>query len=215
MSRYRLLTIIVVLLVFLEGCTQAETSTPAEASKDKVLLILQEQSEDMEFMLKNEVGVMVNNLEKAGFDVVFASPSGKPVVGGATTLTPDLKLADVKVDDYLGLILPCMAVDLELRRDPDAIRVVKEAAAIGKPIAAQLGGILTLSDAGILDGKQFAMLSEASSLVPNGIYKGEGVVQDGNIITSGICPLMAKMGEGKDGTLELTQKFIDALKSTS
>ena len=37
-----------------------------------------------------------------------------------------------------------------------------------------------------------------------GIYSGRGVVQDGNIMTSGTCPMMAKMTGYKDGTAELT-----------
>lgn len=207
MSRYRLVVLIVILLVVLVGCTTAK-------NKNQVLLILQENSADMEFMLKNEVGVMVDMLEKAGYDVVYASPSGEPIVAGDTTITPDLKLADVKVDDYAGFILPCMAVDVEQPRNPDAIRIIKEAAALGKPIAAQLGGILTLSDAGILEGKQFAIFNALASTISNGKYMGEGVVQDGNIITSGICPYMEQMGAGKDGTPELTQKLIDTLNSS-
>ena len=65
-------------------------------------------------MLTKEVGVMVSMLEKAGYKVVVASASGQPITGGATTLKPDLKLADVKVDDYAGFMFPCMAVDMEL-----------------------------------------------------------------------------------------------------
>ena len=63
-------------------------------------------------MLTKEVGVMVDMLEKAGYKVVVASASGQPITGGATTLKPDLKLADVNVDDYAGIVLPCMAVPL-------------------------------------------------------------------------------------------------------
>lgn len=204
--------LILIALLAIAGCQLAPPEQPATVPK--VLLILQEQSVDMELFLKEEVGVMVDMLEKAGFDVELASASGKPIVGGATTLTPDLKLADVNVADYVALMAPCMGIDLDLPRNPDAIRIVKEAAVLGKPIAAQFGGILTLSDAGILDGKQFAMLNEVADYVPKGIHKGEGVVEDGNIITSAICPYMAEMGEGKDQTQELTQKLIDTIKST-
>ena len=50
--------------------------------------------------------------------------------------------------------------------------------------------------------------------VPGAIYKGNGVVQDGNIVTSGSCPFGAKMAGSKDGTPELTQKFIDLLAAS-
>ena len=86
------------------------TPVPASPTAKQVLLIAQEQSKDMELMLTKEVGVMVDMLEKAGYKVVVASALGQPITGGATTLKPDLKLADVNVDDYAGLVLPCMAV---------------------------------------------------------------------------------------------------------
>ena len=155
---------------------------------------------------------MVSMLEKAGYKVVVASASGNPLVGSATTLKPDLKLVDVKVEDYAGLILPCLAPSAP-EVPPDAAEIVKKAVALGKPVAAQLNGVATLARAGVLSGKQFAALSGYEKSVPDGIYKGEGVVQDGNIVTSGICPYMARAGRGQDGTTELTQKFIALLAS--
>ena len=46
-------------------------------------------------------------------------------------------------------------------------------------------------------------------------YMGYGVVQDGNIITSGRCPLSAKDSGQPDGTPELTRLFIKAIKEQS
>ena len=70
----------------------------------------------------------------------------------------------------------------------------------GKPVAAQVGGVVTLAAAEVLNGKQFAFLEDPGAYMPGGIYKGTGVVQDGNIITSGTCPYMAK-----DDGLERTE----------
>ena len=153
---------------------------------------------------------MVSLLEKAGLKVVVATVTGQPLVGSTTTLKPDLKLADVKVEDYAGFIVPCMGSPAS-NLGPDAVEIVKKAAALGKPIAAQLRGIGVLYQAGVLNGKQFAMLAGFENHIPEGIYKGEGVVQDGNIITSGICP--GEAGRKPDGTSELTKKLIDALAS--
>ena len=114
----------------------------------------------MELMLTEEVAVMVSMLEKAGYEVVVASASGEPITGGTTTLTPDLKLADVKVDDYVGFMFPCLAVDMDLPPPAEAVRIAKEAVAQGKPVAAQNGGVVTLSAAGALNGKQFALLED-------------------------------------------------------
>jgi putative intracellular protease/amidase len=168
----------------------------------------------MELMLTNEVGVMTSLLEKAGYKVIVASASGQPLVGSTTTLKPDLKLADVKVEDYAGFILPCLAPpEAGFKVPPDAAEIVKKGVTLGKPLAAQIVGIFTLSKAGVLSGKQFAMLSGYERYIPEGIYKGAGVVQDGNIVTSGTCPYMARRYGGTDGTVELTQKFIALLAS--
>ena len=189
--------------------TAAGATKPA--GKQVLLVVGLEQSDDMELMLTQEVAVVVSMLEKAGYKVVVASASGKPITGGATTLTPDLKLADVQVDDYVGFMFPCLAVDMELPLPPEAVRIAKEAVTQGKPVAAQNGGVVTLATAGVLNGKQFALLEDPGAYVPGGIYKGTGVVQDGNIITSGTCPYMARETGRTDGTPELTKKLIDLL----
>jgi protease I len=194
---------------------QAAMAAQAKAAtQKKVLLILStEKSQDWPVVLTKEVGVMVSLLEKAGYKAVVASVSGQTVGFGDTTLKPDLKLADVKIEDYAGLILPCLASpEAGFKVPPDAAEIVKKAVALGKPVAAQNVGVFTLAKAGVLKGKQFALLSGYQSYVPEGIYKGEGVVQDGNIVTSGTCPYTAMPGK-PDGTPELTQKFITLLAS--
>jgi pimeloyl-ACP methyl ester carboxylesterase len=53
------------------SATAVETS--AKTAEKPVLLVLQELSDDMDYMLTNEVGVMTAMLEKAGYKVVTAS----------------------------------------------------------------------------------------------------------------------------------------------
>jgi transcriptional regulator GlxA family with amidase domain len=92
--------------------------------------------------------------------------------------------------------------------EDDAIAMVAEAAAQNKPIAVQYGSIHTLAEAGLLDGKRYAAEYDT---FPEGIYDGTGVVQDGNIITSGTCSQMARETGRPDGTPELTQLLIEAV----
>ncbi len=181
----------------------------------KVLIVISaERSMDMDLMLTKEIGFMVSQLEKAGFRAVVASPSGKPLTGSATFLRPDLQLANVKVEDYVGIYFACLAASVgEAGSAPppeEAVAIAKKAAALGKPMAAERGGVYVLGRAGVMNGKQFA--ASTPDDVPGGSYKGTGVVQDGKFITSGFCPFMAKMGGVKDGTPELAQKFIALLK---
>jgi putative intracellular protease/amidase len=212
MSRCRLVGVFAVLLVITMGC--APVPAPATSAKNirgKVLFIVEERSDNMESALTEEVGVMVSMLKETGFDTVMATASGQPLVGSATTLKPDLKLADVKADDYVGFMVPCMVLDPLTKPAAEVSDVMKKAVASGKPVAAQHGAVARLGATGVLQGKQFAMISPLQDLVSGGIYKGEGVVQDGNIITSGICPSSARDAGKPDGTAELTRKFIAAL----
>jgi putative intracellular protease/amidase len=215
MSHHRRIGLCLVLLVLVAGCTSVQA--PTETARKPVLLIAREPSDDLNLALTKEVGVMESLLEQAGYKVVVASPSGQPLVGATNTLKPDLKLADVKVDDYAGVLVPSMVVP-EPKPSAEAVEIVKEAAAKGKPVAAQAGGVPTLGAAGVLNGKHYAiwvfLWPSMRMSVPDAVYQGEGVVQDGNIITSGIDPL-ASLDTGKpDGTAELTQKFIAALESS-
>jgi transcriptional regulator GlxA family with amidase domain len=95
---------------------------------------------------------------------------------------------------------------------PEAVEIIKEAAAKGMPVAAQHSALLILRAAGVLDGKHYATIEFTA---PEGINEGQGVVQDGNIITASTCPHWAAPLMGKpDTTTELTQKLIDSLVST-
>jgi putative intracellular protease/amidase len=214
MSRNNFFVMFVVLFIFIAGCTQAETSAPTQTVKNKILFLLRyDQSADLDYMLKNELTVMTDSLKNAGYEVVLANPDGKPIVTRNFNITPDMTYADVKVDEYAGLVLPCLAVALERAENTEATKIVQEAASKGIPIAAQIGGVITLKEAGVLDGKQYTF-PEDVDLAPKGTYAGTGVVQDTNIITSGMCPFMALNGMGTDGTPELMQKFIDELSQS-
>jgi putative intracellular protease/amidase len=191
----------------------------------KVLLIPREGgSADIELMLTKEIGVMVATLEKAGFEVVVATALGVPIAARTTTLRPDLKLADVKVADYAGFILACKAVGLfpGAPQPAEAVAIVKQAVAQGKPVAAQLGAVGVLAEAGVLKGKRYAFLEDPLTETHGhgkdirftaAIYSGYGVVQDGNIITSGVCPLAERFAGLPDGTVELTNTLVTELKS--
>jgi putative intracellular protease/amidase len=175
-------------------------------SRGKVLMILRfGDQETADYMLIKEFGVMKTTLEDAGFTVVVATVTGLPVQGRTVSVKPDLKLSEVQAADYQGFILPCM-ISFEI--PPQSIEIVKEALAQGKPIAAQNMAVVILGKAGALKGKHFAIGTGFVPYVKDGTYDGIGVVQDGNIVTSGTCPEEALQLRKPDGTLELTKEFI-------
>ena len=187
-------------------------------NKPKVLLFMRnaEKSGDLEYMLKKEVGVMKDALEKLGYQVVVATLDGSSFTAGSTTVKADIKLADAKVADYAGFILPCLAVPSypappEVSRE--AIALVKEAISAGKPVAAQLGSLWTLAEAGVLKGKKYAYaFEEKSPFFKGATFAGTGVVRDGLILTSGMCPYMALKMKTNDGTEQLVLDLAAAMK---
>ncbi len=203
----------------------AVINTTAETqSVSKVLLIPREgESANLDMMLKKEVGVMTEMLQKAGFKVVVANVSGQPIEGIIRILKPDLKLSEAKVDEYAGIIMPCMSVGLFPGPpvSPVAVSIVKEAVAKRKPVAAALGSVYILAEAGVLKNRRYAFADDPFIELPRirkkdlrfegAIYSGMGVVRDGRIITSGVCPSTEGWLGRPDCTPELARAFIAEL----
>ena len=124
-------------------------------------------------------------------------------------LKSDLTLAEVNVADYAGFFVTCLALPGSSVK-PEEVALAKQIVAAGKPVAAMRDGIFTLAEAGALVGKRFSRDSESSSepRFAGGIYSGDGVVQDGKIITATYCPAFPS----KDQTVELTQVLIAELQ---
>ena len=182
-----------------------------------LLFIRHGRSEDFEFMFQQEVGVMTTILEEARFKVVISTDSGEPVEYYSFSsreyklFKPDKKLADIEVGDYVGVIMPCMAKGSDGHADPEEISLVKDAVAHGKPIAAQRGAIIILGEAGALEGKKYAFKNPYPRF-KGALYSGTGVIRDGKIITSAICPNAARYYGDPDGTPELVELFVEAIK---
>ena len=131
-------------------------------------------------------------LKQAGLNVVVASASGNPIVGGAATLQAGFKTVRCQNRRLCRLYFSMHGCGNWARiqpMTPESLEIVKKAVAQGKPVAAQDSAVLILARAGVLDGKQFATGADKQQYILKGIYKGTEVVQDGNIITSGELPL--------------------------
>ena len=201
----------IVITTFILSCAYAQDAP-------KVLLFMRnaEKSDDLEYMLKKEVGVMKDTLEKSGYKVIVATLDGSPFTKGSTTVKADIKLADAKVADYAGFILPCLGVPsypAPPAVSPESIALVKNAVSAGKPVAAQTGSLWTLAEAGVLKGNKYAYaFEEKNSYFAGATFAGTGVVRDGLVLTSGYCPFMALKMNVKDGTEQLAMRLVEAMK---
>ena len=93
--------------------------------------------------------------------------------------------------------------------------MVKEVVLAEKPIAVQHAAIIILAKAGVLKGISYTFHAEVDiNKYPefkDSLYSGTGVVKDGNIITSGVCPYLEKLYGFEDGTELLTESLILAI----
>ena len=135
---------------------------PSEAfgqNNRKVLMVLREgYSTDIDLAIKMEVGVMTKLLKNAGFDVDIATTSGQSILGPTQKIENVLRLSEINLDNYVGVIMPCMAVGMFPGPpvSPEAVAVVKKTLAEGKPVAAASNASIILADAGVLKGKKYA-----------------------------------------------------------
>jgi len=181
-------------------------------------------STDLDLMIKMEVGVMTILLKRAGFEVDIATTSGQDILGPTQKIEKMARLSEIKLDNYVGVIMPCMAVGM-FPGPPvsqEAVAIVKKALSDGKPVAAAANSSIILAEAGVLKGKKYAFAVNPLNPPPpwpkrtdprfeGAIYSGPGVIQDGKIITSGACPTLERLLALQNGTVELTQKFIAAI----
>ena len=190
----------------------------------KVLMIPREgYSADLDLMIKMEVGVMTLLLKNAGFGVDIATPSGQPISGPTAKVEKVMFLRDINLSNYVGVIIPCMAVGAfpGPAVSPEVVAIVKKALSDGKPVAANGNSPIILAEAGVLKGKKYSFTRDPLKTTAtfkitdprfeDAIYSGPGVVQDGQIITSGVCPNIEKVWGLENGTVKLTKAFIAAV----
>lgn len=212
----RVMVILVVSLSILTSFTLAiAVDIPA------VLLILRDgMPQYLDTMLTKEVEVMNSMLERSGFRVVAATTAGLPTKGSSASFTPNLKLSEVRIDDYEGVIIACMGGGAlpYTAVSPKAVSIVKTAVAKGQPVAASHGSVIIIAEAGVLVGKRYGYWVDPLGLgrapddrFTGAIYGGTGLVQDSNIITCGVCPQVSIDQGLPDCTVALTQAFISAL----
>ena len=144
---------------------------------------------------QSELEVPLERLQDAGADIDIASIEMGDITGWheddwGDDIEVDLKISDVKIEDYDALVLPGGQINPDvLRVDKDAVALIRDFAATGKPVAAICHAPWLLIEAGLAEGRRLTSYKSIRTDVANAgaDVVDEAVVIDGNIITSR-CP---------------------------
>ena len=203
------------LYLLLAALTLLAAPTVYADESGRVFMFVRDGSRDLDLMLREEVNVMRQMLESAGYQVDVATTDGKPLTGQTETLTPTVMLTEVDVQQYDGVILPCMAPAPGTPFAAEALALLKQAVAADLPIAASRGSVGAVALVGGLEGHSYSYAGkvdlEERPEFSGASYMGTGFTLDGNLATAGICPLAARSLGEPDGTVDLTRAFIQAL----
>jgi protease I len=151
-----------------------------------ILIMATDRFEESELFGPREI------LMGKGAKVTLASPDLGEIMATVhdepgRRIQPDTRIADVRVEDYDALLLPGgVGNPDQLRTNEDAVRVIRDFAKAGKPIAAICHGPWLLVEANLLRGKRATSWPSIRTDLRNAgaTVVDEAAVTDGNIITS-------------------------------
>ena len=144
-------------------------------------------------------------LPEDGFEVVVAGPEARLYHTVLHEIPPDSSIPwditqerpgyfiratvafrDVKSDDYAGMFVSGGRAPEYLRYDEDLLRITREIAQAGKPIACVCHGIEILTAADVIEGKTVTTVAKCALDARQGgaEYVDREVVVEGNLVTA-------------------------------
>ena len=131
-------------------------------------------------------------VRKAGADVDLIAPDAGKIQGfehldKADTFEVDRTVSEVSVDQYDALAMPGGVANPDrLRRDEDAVRLVREFFAAGKPVGAICHAPWMLVEADVVDGRTLTSFPSIQTDIRNagGIWVDQECVVDSGLVTS-------------------------------
>lgn len=156
---------------------------PMESHTPHVLLLTADKFEDTEVSYPLEV------MQKEGWNVTIAAPSAKTLTGKhGLQLKPATTFSAIDPEKFDVLLLPGGKAPSIVRKDRDAIKVVKHFMSSDKIVAAICHGPQILASADVVRGRHLTSYTHED--VPEeirysgGIWEDSEVVIDSNLITS-------------------------------
>lgn len=141
---------------------------------------------------QSELEYPLEHLKQAGAMVHVATPDGKSIKGWdngdwGASVEADLKISDVKVDDYIALVLPGGQINPDiLRVDKQAVQLVRDFVTGDKIVAAICHAPWLLIEAGVIKGRAATSYHSIRTDMENAGAKWEDseIAIDKGIITS-------------------------------
>lgn len=166
----------------------------------KILMIIASNNfRDEEYRNPREI------FEKDGAKVIVASSRKREITGMlGMKVTPDILLNEVNIDDYDAVIFVGGTGSSEYWDNKEAHNIARSAYEKGKVIGAICIAPITLTRAGLLQGKRATVFSSEIENLKNGgaVYTDESVSVDGTIVT----------GNGPTAAKEFGEKIAELLK---
>lgn len=138
---------------------------------------------------QSELEVPLKELRAHGAKVDVASLDGKAIRGWdekdwGAEVPADLKISDVRVDDYIALVLPGGQINPDvLRADKDAVGKIRDFVTGDKIVAAICHAPWLLIEAGVADGREMTSYHSIRTDLANA---GAKVVDKSVAISNGI-----------------------------
>jgi protease I len=167
----------------------------------KVLLLTGDCAEDYEVKVPQQALMML------GYQVDVAAPAKKAgdmlqlVVHDFTTLDTyieltghripvDIAAADVRAEDYVGLVIPGGRAPEYIRMHEEVIGIVKAFFAAAKPVAAICHGPQLLAAAGVLGGRAVTSYPAcaAECRLAGAEWRSDPVISENNLVTAQAWP---------------------------
>lgn len=126
-------------------------------------------------------------VEEAGYKTLLAGIGDEKYLGKhGYPLTVDAQVADLKADHFCGVLAPGGWAPDKIRRDQNALRLVRELNDAGKVIATICHGPWILISAGIVRGRRLTSTVGIRDDVTNAgaLWEDSEVVIDGNFVSS-------------------------------
>ncbi len=147
----------------------------------KILIISADNFEDSELL------VPYYRMLEEGHEVDIASMKKGKITGKmGYEVKANKSIDEIDPEDYGLLILPGGKAPGEIRKDPEALEIVRDFFENNKPVAAICHGAQTLISAGVIKGRHATCYSSVAAEMKKagGNYEDKEVIIDGNLITS-------------------------------